>query len=589
MQRHVTPIALAALLICATGSADAQVRLSDVVEVLGTVTNSSRPVDSALVIALNLSDFYSTQTFTTSHGAFKLPPLKAGVYRIIAAKHGFAPAIATVFPGRKTHSLTLRLEQEKNLTRQQRDDIWAIRSSLPKDVLRELDSVLGPARPEIASPQQRFQAEMMSVAGLATDGSAPSLAETAVGVRGRVGGGWTLDFKGKIHKLEDLGEGTAETVSLSESSGMVMELKSEPGHQYRIATSRSSWRPELMEQSVAGDADLEAHNFEWRRPGAKVQVRYLAQENLFNPLTDSELFEVSGDKTLLDSRRNRLGVSVAIGQESLLETSNAVPFRTANVAANGEFSAARSFIVHYGVQSRFAEDGMEWSPQTAAEWRFGKNAAIIVAGSYKLYDERGLLDSMPAVVFWSDPSNVAPRYRYALTFVRGDEKSSQFSATATVAEVDGLMRLIFDDGIDQLMDGLYLETGDVRRDVSVSYRRNIGRWFAVDVSTMAGTASGEDDASEKVYLIGDLQSLFRPTRTSIDISYRHIEQPPIGKIAVDLTRERMNVTMGQALPLPIDVRLLLGLEMARLSAPIDDQEPAESFERRYVGGLSFAF
>ncbi|HEX8154211.1 MAG TPA: carboxypeptidase-like regulatory domain-containing protein, partial [Thermoanaerobaculia bacterium] len=54
-----------------------------VLQVLGSVTNAARPVANALVIALNVNSFEALQTYTTVDGKFVLPPLRAGVYKII--------------------------------------------------------------------------------------------------------------------------------------------------------------------------------------------------------------------------------------------------------------------------------------------------------------------------------------------------------------------------------------------------------------------------------------------------------------------------------------------------------------------------
>lgn len=588
MQRQFTTFALAALLASWAGSADAQVGLGDFVEVIGRVTSSSRPVDSAVVIALNLSDFYTKQTVTSGDGAFRLPPLRTGVYRIIAAKNGFAPAITTVLPNRHPQTVNLKLEREKELTRDQRDEIWALRSSLPKDVLRELDSVLGPATTEALAPaEQKFAAEMRSIAGVGDDLSTQTLAETAVDVRSDVGRGWVLDFKGSVQKLEDSLEDSFDRpapISVSESQGMVMELSSAPGQRYRLASSRSSWRPEL-EESNGPTADLQAHHFEWATRGANVQVRYLAQENLFSSDDTSERIEVMGDKTLMRSSRSRLGVSVSLGQESFMAGSSAlVPLRTANLAASGEFTPLRPLIVHYGVNTRVAESGTEWAPQTAAELRLTEHSSLIVGGLYKIDDDDGPLSTLPGVVLWSESASQAPRYRYSVAFVAGRPETQRFSATASVSEIDALMRVVFDQGLEELTDGLYLEPGDVRKELTVSYSRSSGRWFAIDLATSAGQADGIDDEL-KSYLIADLQSLYKPTRTSIDVSYRQVDQPDSVPAGIAAARERMNLTMGQALPLPFDVRVLLGIELARLAAETAEQP----YQRRYVGGLSFGF
>lgn len=592
MQRQIKVIALATLLALAARDAHPDVKLTDVVQVLGTVTNAARPVEDALVVALNLSTFYATQTFSAPDGSFKLPPMQAGVYRIIAVKRGFAPAIATVMPKAPQHALSFKLQNEQSLSRSKKDEIWAVRSSLPKDILRDIDAVLG-AMPAQQTPVPRFEASMMSMASVDAEVSNTSLASTEVGIRGPVGKGWTLDFQGNMHEMNDPSLDAADD-PLAESAAVVMELRSGADDGYRIASSKSSWRNgELLTRT--GAAGIQTHNFEWTRPGSKVQVRYLSQDNIFEESSNSELFELSGDKMLVKTQRSRLGVSMTIGQETYVaHSADAVPYRTANLAANGEFAAGRAIVLHYGFHTRVGETGSEWAPQTAAEWRLSPNRSIILSGMYKVYDDRAATFDVPSLVFWTQSGNTSPRYRYSAALRSEGEQSGTFSAVATVSAVDSLVRIVFDQGVDQLVDGLYLEPGDERRDISLAYNRNIGRHLAVDLSTSAGTAESENSSSEesrKHYLIGDLHSHYRPTGTSIKVSYRNIEQPHPSPLDLVLQTERMNVTMGQSLHLPLDVRLLIGMELARLGAyaPGTEQETLAPVERRYVGGLSFNF
>src|SRR5437764_11500040 len=83
--------------------------LPSVVQVLGSVTNAARPVGNALVIALNLTNLEASQTFTSTDGTFNLPQLPAGIYKIIAIKYGFAPAMAMLVPTEREHPVKLRL------------------------------------------------------------------------------------------------------------------------------------------------------------------------------------------------------------------------------------------------------------------------------------------------------------------------------------------------------------------------------------------------------------------------------------------------------------------------------------------------
>ncbi|MEO8216754.1 MAG: carboxypeptidase-like regulatory domain-containing protein [Acidobacteriota bacterium] len=596
--RHIRTIALAVLTIigsAASAQTQQQNTLSDVVEILGNVSSASRPVGSALVIALNLSTFYAAQTFSNETGAFRLPPLRAGVYRIITVKQGFTPAIATIIPTSREQTMAIRLQTEKPLNKQQKEDIWEIRNALPKDVLREIDLALSDGVPDTQRGTQHFAAEMVSMAGLSEQTLSPSLAQTAVGVRGDVGGGWQLNFRGDIHRMADPSVDAADNTPLSESSGVVMELRSEPGSAYRIASTRSSWK--ILDRFNDGGpnaADLESHNFEWQRPGAKVQVRYMAEQNVYQTRSNSELFEVYGNKILVDSSRSQFGVSVRLGQENYgLDAPTALPHRLAEVSATGSFSAASPISLQYGLLTRVAENGTELSPLTGASIRLGRNVNLVVTGLYKVVDNRVMIQNLPSLVFWSDPSNVSPQYRYSVGIISGDGSKSEFSAIGSVAEIDANARVVFDDGFEQLGDSLYLEPGDQRRDLTVKYRRNLGKLFAVDMSGTAGSAVSQVDPGQpsKYYLVGDLQSLFRPTGTSINVAYRQIGQPEtLANSGLVPTKERLNVVMGQSLHLPLDIRVLVGVELARLSDIYEQaQNEPDGYQRRYIGGLSFAF
>src|ERR1039457_3893878 len=143
MQRlRAIAIASAAIVILDV-PAQSEVPLPVVLQVLGNVTNSARPVGNALVIALNLNSFDAIQTFSGSDGSFVLPLLPAGVYRIIAMKYGFTPAVETIVPTKKDHRVKLKLEVEKE-SRGANQEIWEIRGSLPPDILRQIDVVMTP-------------------------------------------------------------------------------------------------------------------------------------------------------------------------------------------------------------------------------------------------------------------------------------------------------------------------------------------------------------------------------------------------------------------------------------------------------------
>ena len=571
-----------------------EVSLPTAVQVLGNVTNAARPISKALVIALNLNSFDAIQTYSLADGSFVLPPLTAGVYKIIAIKQGFVPATATIVGTKADHRVTLRLQSEaKAKGRSAAQEIWEIRGSLPPDILREVDMVLAenpPAADQFASYEMpRLRGEMFSMTAVANQEAAPAFAQTAVGVQSRLGDNWQIGLRGDLQRFTDAGETVRDT--LAETSVMEMELRSSPRDSYRVATTRSMWQIRDGEESAGSvQAGLRSHNFEWNHGDASVKVRYFEHDNLFRSADDgADVIEIGGDTTVLQTRRSDVGVSLRVRQESL-RAGDTTPMRTADLSANGRLELVPSFVLHYGMASRLGIDHSEVSPSTGLEWRFTKDTALVASAAYKVHDEITTA-TLPSLVVWTDDYQLLPRYSYSVGIVSTRNEQNRLSAIVTVSAADAPMRVVFNEGAHQFWDGLLVDAGDIRRDIRIAYRRDIGSIFAIDLATTAGTATstGMSDTLQKVYITGDLQTIFTPTGTTLAVSYREIQQPQV-QGAGDYSSERVNLRMAQSLYLPIDVKLLLGVEMARVqNSPFLLDSLLEDSSRKYLGGLALNF
>jgi hypothetical protein len=598
-------IAIASAIVILAVPAQSEVPLPAFLQVLGNVTSSTRPVGNALVIALNLNSLDAIQTFSGSDGSFTLPQLPAGVYKIIAMKYGFAPAIETIVPTKKDHRVKLKLEAEKQ-TRGSNQQMWEIRGSLPPDILREIDMVMTPPPDPIgpaataAYEMPRFRGEMMSMTGMtagATSPSGPAFAQTALGLQSRLGENWQLGFRGNLHRVEDPTDNESFGTPVAEASAAQIELRSSATDSYRLASTRSWWRYRDDMPDDSHQADIRSHNFEWEHGGSRVQVRYLAQQNLFVATPGSDLIEIAGGTSVIQTRRNDVGVSLRVTQESLRSTPGTVTgptLRTADLTANAKFEVVPAFTLDYGMSSRVGMYGTEWAPRTGVEVKIGKDTAIIVSGMYKVVDATHQ-NTMPSVIVWSDDSRLLPHYAYSAGIVSGDTAREHFSVVGSVSEADTPLRIVFTDGLEHFWDGLYIDAGDIRRDVRVAFRKELGSHFLLDVSSMAGTAAPGHPAlnahgTEKLYVAGDVESTFSPTRTTVAVSYRQIQQPqPNGGDAY--RTHRVDVRLAQSLHLPLDLKVLLGVELARSenSRILLDALDADGSTRRYIGGLAVNF
>lgn len=597
-------IASAAIVIFAV-PAHSEVPLPAVLQVLGNVTTSARPVGNALVIALNLNNLESIQTFSGSDGSFTLPHLPAGVYRVIAMKYGFAPAIETIVPTKKDHHLKLKLEADKQ-SRGTNQEMWEIRGSLPPDVLRQIDMVMTPPPDPIgpiaavAYDMPRFKGEMVSMTGMSAGTASPSgpaFAQTALGLQSRLGENWQIGFRGNLHRVEDPTDDESFGSPVAASSAATIELRSSPTDSYRLASTRSWWRFRDELPAEAQQADIRSHDFEWAHGGSRVQVRYLAQQNLFVATPGSDLIEIAGDTTVLQTPRNDLGVSLRVTQESLRTSAGAVAapiLRTADLTANAKFEVAPSFTVDYGMSSRVGLYGTEWAPRSGVELKLGKETSLIVSGMYKVIESEHQ-NTLPSVIVWSDDSRLLPRYAYSVGIISGGNTGEHVSLTGSVSATDTPLRIVFTDGLEHFWDGLYIDAGDVRKDLRFAFRKELGSRFLLDVSSMAGIAAPAHPGvtpggTEKLYLAGDVESTFSPTRTTLAVSYRQINQPqPNGGDAYKT--HRVDLRLAQSLHLPLDLKVLLGIELARSenSRILLDALDADGVTRRYMGGLAVNF
>ena len=594
--RRLRAIAIAAALTAAATPARPE-PLPTVLEILGNVTNAARPVSNALVIALNLTSFEAIQTYTTVDGSYSLPPLRTGIYKIIAVKYGFAPASATIVPHQPSQRVNLKMQTEKQAAGRKKlnQEIWELRGSLPPDILREIDIAMTPPVQPVklaAYEIPRFRGEMVSMTGVANTKAAATFAQTGVGVHSRLGDSWQIGIRGDMQRLDidETGAGKGSGEVAAEAAVMEMELRSSPTNSYRVATTHSSWRYRDTDSS-AGQAALRSHNFEWEHGDASVKVRYFAHDNLFRSMPGSDLIEIAGDTNIVNTRRNDLNLSLRMRQESVRNT-NIETLRTADIAATGTVSLVPSFAISYGMASRLGLDRTEWAPRTGFQWHLTDDTSLIASAEYKVLDTVPGAVAAPSLIVWSDDTSVLPRYSYSFGIVSSRDENNQLSAVATITAADTPLRVVFNDGFSQFWDGLSIESGDVRRDIRVSYRRDFGSILAVDIATTAGTATPRQYSTDlqKVYVMGDVQTIFVPTGTTLAISYREIQQPQV-EDALAYHSARMNVRMAQSLYLPIDVKLLFGVELARVenSPFLLDPMLDEDTTRRFVGGLALNF
>ena len=134
--------AVVAFVLCSSTSfGAANVELAGPQGLAGRVLSDRSPLSAARVYAYQVSDLSLTKATTGGDGTFLFSALPAGVYKIIAYKSGFVPAIALVTRAAQQAAdyLEFELIAESQAPGTGAVDFWSVRRKIPTDVLRQIE------------------------------------------------------------------------------------------------------------------------------------------------------------------------------------------------------------------------------------------------------------------------------------------------------------------------------------------------------------------------------------------------------------------------------------------------------------------
>ena len=161
------------------------------------------PLAAAQIYAYQLADLSLRKVMTDAQGNFLFQDLPAGLYKIIAHKAGFVPAVMMLTRTTAQAYQFARAPARRSGRpgrRRMEDDFWALRARVPADVLREIEIAEAPGTRQLTArlvqpgPQRStlassFQAEMQALTGVdqIAAGAAGRSPAAASGIKGQVG------------------------------------------------------------------------------------------------------------------------------------------------------------------------------------------------------------------------------------------------------------------------------------------------------------------------------------------------------------------------------------------------------------------
>src|SRR6185295_2204855 len=162
----------------------------------GRVVGESSPLAAAHIYAYQLADLSLHKVLTDGAGNFLFQDLPAGLYKIIAHKGGFVPAVImlTRTTAQAYQFLEVQLAQRQPGEGPESNDYWSIRARVPADVLRDIETeeiqiqLASLDAPSSGSLSGNFQTEMKALTGVdqnAADGG--QLSSAGLGIQGQLG------------------------------------------------------------------------------------------------------------------------------------------------------------------------------------------------------------------------------------------------------------------------------------------------------------------------------------------------------------------------------------------------------------------
>ena len=180
----------------------------------GQVSSTSNPLSFSKVYAYPLSGQPLRKVVTDDEGNFRFDRLQAGLYKVIAFKDGFVPAIALLTRSTSTahQFLSMELVEEQAETGDAKEGFWAVREKIPSDVLRDIE-MSEAARQAVADADltstlvdpYQVETRMQAIAGMDENlevGSA-SVAGGRVGLEGTIAN-YAVGLSGELLALQSI-------------------------------------------------------------------------------------------------------------------------------------------------------------------------------------------------------------------------------------------------------------------------------------------------------------------------------------------------------------------------------------------------
>ncbi len=618
--------------------------------VKGRVFEGAKPIEAVKVYAYEVASFALRKVLSDEAGHFSFKSLPAGMYQIVAHKDGFAPSVELLLrKSPDTHQFVeIRLQEESPDDMRQAEDYWSVRSRVPADVLRDinssahdLDSAFGPGL--LLRDDSQFAGQMLANSGLEQLGGGhgdAQLTTAQVDLLGAVGD-VKVSLNGTLQQLAQRPDAGTTFVPDGEARSMALKVQGNDDSKLSVTTANGQLASLRGEELLP--VDLETYQLRWSgqagdKGRTEISAQYMEETNFhqagwLDPINfsgASQLWNLEGayDGELNENTTLRAGVSYrqrsrelaedpfsthGFGDKSLLDPS-LLPGTTVNEdQAIDAYGIAGSkiqprILVEYGLFSSVRDGSLSLMPHGGMVVELGNAWRAETGLSHRIERDSDIQNTYDGfeTAFFGDSSSCqrSGESCYEVKFAKKGTAGDSFSIGAVHRKFAETLRLYFSPDFFHRLESVFVVEGDTVPEVQFSLVRRIApRVLAKLESNFASGGGGifyaTDDLAyenEVRYLVTSLDTRFQSTATGIFVAFHHLEQAlnPVAerKPASEVEMQRLQVMLTQDLSALADFAanwaVRFNVELSRGSSPYTLTEDDE-LRKKLTGGISVSF
>lgn len=630
--RSRLPTLLGPVLVMLLAGSPVGAETDSLIGVAGKVLGEESPLSSVRVYAYQISDASLHKVMTDERGGFLFADLPAGLYKVIAHKSGFVPAVVmlTRATADAYQFLEVRLAPEIRGDLRSGEDFWSVRAQIPPDVLREITvaELEGDARAGMTLPPRvQLQTEMRAMTGVsqvATVGEGQMKAG-GIGVEGHVGG-LKIDLDGDYREITSRTQGVAG----AETSALSLRFAGGPGTEVWVTSTSNRLAPlELRfdNTSVSDPVDFENHRVSVSQSlGDRAHSEFAAQytsesgfhrHGWIDPASipeASESWRLEGTYAALVTDDTQLETGFRYRERRYESDGGAGLFHhpireRVELFGRGGSQLQPAVFVEYGLYTTLRDGSLSLAPRgglvvnLSDKWK----ASTLVSRTVQESDAPRILDFAPVFYGESDTCESREESCYQVVFSRTDPETEQdlsFGAVhRTFAET---LRFYFSEDFFDRLESLYMVPGDELPEVRFAATRRLSpQVLARFESNLASGGGGIFYATDREayensvrYLVTSMDTRFQRTDTGLFVAFHHLQQelsPVVPSVAnpMALELDRLQVMLTQDLNLLLnltqDWAFKLNMELSRGGDPFRPDSDRDELRKRFLGGVAVKF